>query len=183
MFKYLKGTEDWGLVFDSTNPKATEGLVGYTDANWARDHDRRSTGGFIFLLFGTAISWSAKRQATVALSSCEAEYIAESEAAKEAIWLRRLLGNFGYTGPRIVMIKGDNKGALALAKNPTAHARSKHIDIRYHFEREKVAEGIVNMDWVSSEGNIADGMTKLLRRTKFTSFRRDVDMRVIAEER
>jgi hypothetical protein len=85
VFRYLKGSIDQGLVFDFAN--RDQGLLGYTDANWGRDNDKQSTGGYAFMLFGTIITWSSKRQATVALSSCEAEYIAETEAAKEAIWL------------------------------------------------------------------------------------------------
>lgn len=179
VLRYLKQTIDYGLVFDSSNKG--KGLMGYTDANWARDHDRRSTGGFVFMLFGTIITWSSKRQATVALSSCEAEYIAETEAAKEAIWLRRLLQHFNYLGPITVTIKGDNRGALALAKNPEFHARTKHIDIRYHFVRQKVEEGLVELEWTGTAANIADGMTKPLGRAVFDKFRGEIGMRVISD--
>ena len=87
----------------------------------------------------------------MALSSCEAEYIAESEAAKEAIWLQRLLCQLRVdcsqsNTPRRVTILGDNRGALALAKNPMYHARTKHVDIRYHFVREKVEEQLVKIE-------------------------------------
>ena len=178
-FDILSKTIDYGLVFDSSNKDKS--LIGYTDANWARDHDRRSTGGFVFMLFGTIITWSSKRQATVALSSCEAEYIAETEAAKEAIWLRRLLQHFNYSGPITVTIKGDNRGALALAKNPEFHARTKHIDIRYHFVRQKVEEGLIELEWTGTAANIADGMTKPLGRAVFDKFRSAIGMRVISD--
>jgi hypothetical protein len=180
VFRYLKGSIDQGLVFDSANKD--QDLLGYTDANWARDHDRRSTGGYVFMLFGTIITWSSKRQATVALSSCEAEYIAETEAAKEAIWLRRLLVSLGHTGPATVRILGDNRGALALAKNPEYYSRTKHIDIRYHFVRQKVEEGLVELGWTDTVSNIADGMTKPLGASAFARFRRAIGMDVIGEE-
>jgi hypothetical protein len=180
VFRYLKGTINQGLVFDSANKE--QGLLGYTDANWARDHDRRSTGGYVFMLFGTIITWSSKRQATVALSSCEAEYIAETEAAKEAIWLRRLLGSLGHTGPTAVKILGDNRGALALAKNPEYHSRTKHIDIRYHFVRQKVREELVELEWTGTASNFADGMTKPLGATAFVKFRQAIGMDVVQDQ-
>lgn len=179
VFRYLKATRDYGLVFDSARTEC--GLIGYTDANWARDNDRRSTGGYLFMLFGTIITWSSKRQATVALSSCEAEYMAETEAAKEAIWLRRLLNNFeyGHKGSRAVKILGDNRGALALAKNPEFHSRTKHIDIRYHFVRQKVQEGLIDLEWTGTATNLADGMTKPLGGNGFQEFRKGIGMKLI----
>ena len=122
----------------------------------------------------------------MALSSCEAEYIAESEAAKEAIWLQRLLCQLRVdlsqpSASEPVTILGDNRGALALAKNPMYHARTKHVDIRYHFVREKVEEQLVRMEWIAGELNLADGLTKPLSKTKFESFRRMVGLRRIDE--
>lgn len=184
VLRYLKGTSDYGLVIDTQD--RPDVLMGYTDANWGRDDDRRSTGGYVFTFAGTAISWKSKRQTTVALSSCEAEYIAESEAAKEAIWLQRLLCRLRVdrsqsSVPEPVTILGDNRGALALAKNPMYHARTKHVDIRYHFVREKVEEQLVKMEWIAGGLNPADGLTKPLGRTKFESFRRMVGLRRIDE--
>lgn len=192
VFRYLAGTRNWGLVFDTSQ---TGGLLGFTDANWGRDNDKRSTGGYVFTVFGTAVSWSSKRQATVALSSCEAEYMAETEAAKEAIWLRRLVRSFGIDGLRdqtlggvqgalegeAVTILGDNRGALALAKNPEFHSRSKHIDIRYHFVRQKVREGLVKLAWIETSNNISDIMTKPLGRVAFEKLRYAMGMRIVAE--
>jgi peptidoglycan hydrolase-like protein with peptidoglycan-binding domain len=182
LFRYLKGTSDYGLVIDTQG--RPDILTGYTDANWGRDDDRRSTGGYVFTFAGTAISWKSKRQATVSLSSCEAEYIAESEAAKEAIWLQRLLCELRVdlsqpSASEPVTILGDNRGALALAKNPMYHARTKHVDIRYHFVREKVEERLVKMEWIAGGLNPADGLTKPLGKTKFESFRRMVGLRRI----
>lgn len=97
--------------------------------------DRRSVSGYCFYLGTGLISWSSKKQATVALSSAEAEYMGLSSAAQEVIFLRSLLTDLGYLRNGPSLIYGDNKGPIALAENPKNHGRAKHIDIRYHFMR------------------------------------------------
>lgn len=169
--RYLKGTQDLELVFRGDLCP----LSGYTDADWAGDTaTRRSTSGYIFNLGSGAISWSSKRQPVVALSSCESEYMGETQATKEAIWLRRLLA--GLLGqekePMATVIFGDNQGAIALAKNPQFHARTKHIDIQHHFVREKQAEGEVDIQYTPTERQIADGLTKALPKDAFEAFRK-----------
>jgi hypothetical protein len=123
-----------------------------------------------------AISWSAKRQPTVSLSSCEAEYIGQTNATKEAIWLQGFLKqvNPGDPGLSATIIYGDNQGAIALAKNPQFHARTKHIDIQHHFVREKVAEGRVDIKYIHTSKQVADGLTKALPRDPFQRFRKAV---------
>ena len=114
-------------------------MSGFIDADWAGDQDtRRLTSGYVFNIGSGAISWSSKRQLTVALSSCEAEYIGQTQATKEAIWLRNLLEqlNANIDSSEAVVIFCDNQGAMALAKNPQFHARTKHIDVNVHFIRE-----------------------------------------------
>src|SRR5215471_9169572 len=106
-----------------------EDLVGYSDADWASQLDRHSISGYAYLIGGGAISWSSKKQPVVALSSTEAEFIARTHAAKEAQWLRNLLGEFRGILGNPITIHCDNQGAISLAKNSTYHARSKHIDI------------------------------------------------------
>ena len=128
IFRYLRDTVQYHLVFRGD----LKPLTGYTDADWAGDQDtRRSTSGYVFDVGSAAISWSSKRQPTVALSTCEAEYIGQTQATKEAVWLRSLLNqlNPGDQATRSVVIYCDNQGAMALAKNPQFHARTKHIDI------------------------------------------------------
>ncbi len=130
ILRYLKGTADLVLKYQ----KSEDGtLVGYSDSDWAGDpDDRHSTTGNLFLMAGGAISWLSKKQAIVALSTSEAEYVALSLATQEAVWLRRLLTDLraAPNGPTLLM--EDNQGAIAIARNPIAHARTKHIDIRYH---------------------------------------------------
>ena len=172
ILRYLRSTLDYQLTFQGT----IEDLTGYTDSDWAGDHDtRRSTAGFIFHIGSGAISWQSKRQPIVALSTCEAEYIGQTQAAKEAIWLRNLLRELRpqdkESAAKAVIIFGDNQGAIALAKNPEFHARSKHIAIRHHFIREKVSEGTIDLQYTPTECQVADGLTKPLARDKFIEFR------------
>ena len=120
---------------------------------------------------GAAISWLRKKQATVALSTLEAEYIALSLAAQEITWLRKLLSEFGvkFDGPTMLM--EDNQGATAIAKNPVNHARTKHIDIRYHYIRQCILEEIVKVHYCSTENMYADMFTKPLPKGKFEMLR------------
>ena len=138
--------------------------MGYTDADWAGDPDtRRSTSGYLFNLGSAAISWSSKRQATVSLSSCEAEYMGETQATKEAMWLRRLMEELicdEIKKPTILL--ADNQGAIALAKNASQHGRTKHIDIQQHFVREKQSEGYIDVQFIPTKDELADGLTKPL---------------------
>jgi hypothetical protein len=170
VFRYLRGTSDMELVYRGH----LEALVGYTDADWAGDAEtRRSTSGYTFNLGSAPISWSSKRQNVVALSSCEAEYMGETQAAKEAIWLRTLLSQLLEQGekPVATIIYGDNQSAIKLSKNPEFHSRTKHIDIQHHFVREAHANGHVNIEYVPTEQQVADGLTKPLPKDAFVRFR------------
>ena len=167
IMRYLKGTTDLGLKYtaDSGN------LIGYSDADWAGClDDRHSTTGNLFLLSGGAISWMSKKQAVVALSTSEAEYIALSSATQEAVWLRRLLAELGAPNSSVVLME-DNQGAIALAKNPIAHSRTKHIDIRYHYVREAVQDGLIELQYCPTNEMTADLLTKPLPKETFQRFR------------
>ena len=153
-------------------------LMGYTDADWAGDQDtRRSTSGYVFGIGSGAISWQSKRQPTVALSTCEAEYIGQTQATKEAVWLKRLLDQLNPQEHRYaVIIFCDNQGAMALAKNPQFHARTKHIDIQHHYVREQVAQGNVELEYIATDKQVADGLTKALCKDKFITFRNAIGL-------
>ena len=131
VLRYLVGTKTYGLFFDGNSLDDLSSLIlGYTDSDWAGDADTcRSTSGYIFLMCGTAVSWSSKLQTSPALSSTEAEYMACTRAAQEAIWLRQLLEQLGFRQTSPTSLLGDNQGAIALAKNPGDHPCTKHIQL------------------------------------------------------
>ncbi|XP_048485493.1 uncharacterized protein LOC119691901 isoform X3 [Plutella xylostella] len=164
VFRYLKGTKDLQLVFkcDAGN------IVGYCDADWASNtDDRRSCTGYMFLFQGAAISWSSKRQPTVALSSTEAEYMALSSAIQEAMWLKQLQEDFWPSLSNDSFdVYCDNQSALSIAGHDVYHARSKHIDVRYHFIREKIEAKQISLKYQCSEDMVADALTKGLQRLK-----------------
>jgi hypothetical protein len=160
--RYLAGTAQYGLNFGGSD----SGLEGFCDADYAGDLDtRRSTTGYVFILNGGAISWSSKRQATVAVSTSEAEYIAAAQAVKEALWLRNLLKDLAEPVGAI-KINGDNQSALKLMRNPVLSMRSKHIDVVYHFARERVARKEVVFSYIKTEDMLADMLTKPVARAK-----------------
>lgn len=162
IFRYLVGTKDYVLEYGTSSESG-----GYTDADWGSGLDRKSIGGFVFLLDGSAISWASKKQSSIALSTTEAEYMGMTQAAKEILWLRVLLqeiGAFKHTAPMSVL-NADNQGAIALARNPEHHARTKHIDIQYHFIRNLVTTEKIDLRFCPSSNMVADIMTKGLPRT------------------
>jgi transposase InsO family protein len=160
VLRYLNGTRNLGITYSDTGDIK---LTGYSDADWAADlTDRRSTSGFVFMLAGGPITWSSKKQPTVALSTMEAEYMALSHATREVIWLRNVLNGLGFTQEHPNQLYTDNQGAIDFANGHSIHARSKHIDIRHHFVRESIASRLVTVDHCASAENLADLLTKAL---------------------
>jgi hypothetical protein len=140
LLRYVAGTLEFGLCYRSNN--ADLNLVGYSDSDMAGDvDDRKSTSGVIFFLGGNPVTWFSQKQRVVALSSCEAEYIAGAGAACQAVWLRRLIRDLLDVKLSPPLIKMDNMYVIALSKNPMLHDRSKHIDTKSHFIRECVEKG------------------------------------------
>ncbi|KAK2578606.1 hypothetical protein KPH14_001023 [Odynerus spinipes] len=157
VLRYLKGTSHIGLRFK----KNAASLTGYVDADWANClDDRRSYTGYVFSLGECPISWESRKQRTVALSSTEAEYMALTEAAKEAIYLRRFLLELGFARLAVVKVFSDNHGALKLGENPVFHNRTKHIDTRHHFIRETLKNGFLKVEYKSTDDMAADILTK-----------------------
>jgi hypothetical protein len=164
------------LVFRRNAPEGLT-LQGYTDADWASDvNDRKSTSGFAFMLASAAVSWSSKKQASTALSSTEAEYIAAAHATKELVWLRRLLSELGQNQTHPTPLHIDNQSAMAIAKNPKFHDRTKHIEVRYHFLRQKVEEGELALEYVPTGCQVADVLTKGLVREKHEGFAKEMGL-------
>ena len=126
-------------------------LIGYSDSDLAGDIDtRKSTSGTLFFLGNSLVSWQSLKQRVVALSSCEAEYVAATNAATQGIWLARLLGELQGRKAETVELKMDNKSAIALAKKPVFHECSKHIDLRYHFIRGCVEDGSISTSFIGT---------------------------------
>ena len=172
VLRYLKGSREQGLKFvkSETNLK----LAGFSDSDWGSSvKDRRSITGYNFQLTdkGPLISWKSRKQQTVALSSCEAEYIALANAAQEAKFLKQLCKDM-YIACDDVLISVDNQGTINLAKNPVNHQRSKHIDIKYHFIRSEIQNGNVTLQYIPTEDNVADIFTKPVTKAKLEKFRR-----------
>ncbi|MGQ2964153.1 MAG: reverse transcriptase domain-containing protein, partial [Agrobacterium sp.] len=159
---YLKGTADQGLLFGGVS-----GLQGFSDADYAGDKDTaRSTTGYIFTLNGGAISWSSRLQPTVAMSTAEAEYMAASSAAKEALWLRKLMRDLQLDAS-CVHLGCDNQAAIQLLHNPMATSRAKHIDVHHHFVRERISRGEVAFHYCHTSSMLADILTKPLAAVQF----------------
>lgn len=157
VLRYLKGTIDWTLNFPQANDSI---LHGYSDSSYGNFiDDRRSCSGYLFRLGEASISWSSKKQKTTALSTTEAEYMALSDTARHMIWMQGALKELKLCYNPIV--HADSNGAIDLAKNQRISHRSKHIDIRYHFIREHVDKSF-RLEYVSSENNLADLLTKQL---------------------
>ncbi|XP_038976116.1 uncharacterized mitochondrial protein AtMg00810-like [Phoenix dactylifera] len=157
VLRYVKGSLDFSLLY---RPSSFV-LTAYCDSDWAGDpFDRRSTTGFCVFLGDNPISWSSKKQPTIARSSTEAEYRALAITSTEIIWLRRLLSEFHISPTTPTALLCDNVSALALAANPVFHARTKHIEIDYHFIREKVNSGEIKLSHISSIDQPADLFTK-----------------------
>jgi hypothetical protein len=161
IMRYLKGTTEYGLVY--VQGGGTGVLVGYTNSDHGADQvERTSTGGMVFYLGEKLVSWCSQKQKTVALSSCEAEFMAATSAARQALWLRNLLSEITEERPSAVTLYVDNNSARALMNNPVFHGRSKHIDIKYHFIRQCVERGQITVKRVSTDEQKVDALTKAL---------------------
>jgi hypothetical protein len=169
VLRYLRGTVEYGLSYIQGDGVK---LMGFTDADWAGNTvDRKSTSGCCFSLGSGVVSWFSRKQKSVALSSAEAEYMAASLAACEAIWLRKATHGFVWPGVGATVIHCDNQSCIKLSENPVFHDKSKHIEIRFHFIRDCVQKGTVKLQYVPTGEQVADILTKALMKGKFVFFR------------
>ncbi len=161
VFWYLSSTSGLGITF---NANSENDLVGYTDSDYEGLVDgRKSTGGYIFMLSGGLLSHQSKLQSTVALSSTEAEYMATTEAGKKALWISQFLTCLGFRlSNQSVDLRSDNKGAISLTENPEFHRKTKHIEVRWHWIREKVERNEIVILYISTKEMLAGGLTKAL---------------------
>ncbi|KAH9705857.1 hypothetical protein KPL70_012031 [Citrus sinensis] len=163
ILRYIRGTSDVALCYGGS--KFT--VRGYVDSDFAGDLDKRkSTTGYVFALAGVAVSWVSKLQTVVALSTTEAEYMAATQAYKEAIWIQRLLEELGHKQQKIPVFC-DSQSVLHIARNPAFHSRTKHIGVQHHFVQEVVEDGSVDLQKIHTKENLADVLTKPINADKF----------------
>ncbi|GAA5936579.1 hypothetical protein JCM1841_002530 [Sporobolomyces salmonicolor] len=175
--QYIKGTINLGLLYSPTDPPLG-GFGAYSDSDWgACPTTSRSTMGFAFVLAGGAVSWSSRLQSRVAASSTEAEYLGLSHAGKEAIFLSQLLGELGHPLPAPLLLRSDNQGANALARDPQFHDRTRHLRLTEHFVRETVAQGEIDVRYIPTALMVADIFTKSLPLPAFLGHRSSLGLR------
>ena len=170
VLRYLKESLQLELEFRKVenSPK----LVGYVDADWASNIvDRKSTSGYSFFAYGCLVSWSSKKQTTVATSSCEAEYVALSNSVSEGLWIKGILYDMNIMASNEpITIYEDNAGCIAMARNLESK-RSKHIDVKHHFIRDHLIKGNLKIEQIPTSKQIADIFTKALDWNSFVTIR------------
>eukprot|EP00253_Pinus_taeda_P013959 PITA_13959 len=158
-----------GISLSQSNAEESPLLVGFTDSDWAGDpHDRKSTISYVFTLGSGPITWACKKQGAISLSSSEAEYRGAVEASKEALWLRQILSEFGFQQQHPTTLWCDNQSAIQLCKDPVHHQRSKHIELHMHFIRKLIHDHVLEVQYCSTDDQVADIFTKALMEAKFT---------------
>ena len=175
LLAYLKGSINLGLEYRSN--KEPINLIGYSDSDYAGCLEtRRSTSGYVFIMAGASVTWASRRQELVTLSTTESEYVAAATAAREALWLKKLLKDLGYQCESGIVLHVDNQSAICLTKDSRNHRRTKHIDTRYHFLKERCESGDISVIHVSSKEQKADVFTKALPKGLFNKMRESLGL-------
>jgi hypothetical protein len=170
ILRYIEHTLHCGIFYEARSQLQVHG---YTDVDWASNvSDKRSTGGFLFSFGSGGVSWSSKKQPTVALSSIEVEYKGVAIVACEIVWLQKLLSDLGLSMDAPIIIYCDNISSILLANNPVYHARTKHIEVHYHFIKENVIAKEIDLIHVSTEDQVVDIFTKALGTNKVKKFKK-----------
>jgi histone deacetylase 1/2 len=174
ILRYIKHDTKIGLKIRKSGSTL---VSGFSDADWAGSlDDRRSTGGYAIFLGSNLVSWSARKQATVSRSSTEAEYKAVANVTAEIMWIQTLLKEIGVHSPPAARLWCDNMGAKYLSSNPVFHARTKHIEVDYHFVRERVTRNLLKIDFVPTGDQVADGFTKALPVRQLENFKYNLNL-------
>ena len=178
IMRYLRGTLSYGITFSSAPDLH---VVGYVDSDYSGDHsDRKSKTGIVFKMANGPVSWFSQKQGCTSESTTEAEFVALAEATKEAIWLRRLLRSLGIPPKLRTMIFCDNQSAICLVKNPEFHKRTKYINRKYYFSREKFELGDIDVSYINTKSQLAHIFTKSLPKDQFTQLRALLGMDILA---
>ncbi|GKV51031.1 hypothetical protein SLEP1_g57708 [Rubroshorea leprosula] len=165
---YIRATSNFGIWY---KPMPNFKLLGFTNSDWAGSvDDRKSTSGYIFNLGSGVVSWSSKKQECTALPSSEAEYVAATSTACQAIWMRRIMKDLQQVQEKATKIFCDNKATILMTKNPMFHGRTKHIELRHHFIQGAVADGLIALEYCSTSDQVVDGFTKGFCFSKFMKF-------------
>ena len=176
ILRYICLTASYGLLLQ---PAPSCELSVFSDADWAGSpDDRRSTGGYAVFLGSNLIAWNARKQATVSRSSTEAKYKAVADATAEIIWVQSLLRELRVASPRPPVLWCDNIGATYLSANPVFHARTKHIEVDFHFVRERVARKLLDIRFIPTGDQLADGFTKPLTMRRLDEFKYNLNLGV-----
>jgi hypothetical protein len=165
VLRYLNGTKHYSITYGGATPTSMINFIGYADASHGGDwDDGKSTYGYVFMINNGPVTWASHKQSSVAISTTEAEYMALSEASREAIARTYLFNdlNVHYNTPAIL---SDSQGALTISNNPTEHQRAKHIAIRYHHIRNLLQNKQIALGYIPGPQQIADIFTKALHST------------------
>eukprot|EP00253_Pinus_taeda_P019063 PITA_19063 len=161
-----------GISLSQSNVEASPLLFGLTDSDWASDpDDQKSTVGYVFTLGSGPITWACKKQGAISLSSVEEKYHGAVEASKEALWLRQILSEFDFQQQHPTTLWSDNLSAIQLCKDPVQHQRSKHIELHMHFIRKLIHDHVLEVQYCSTDDQVADIFKKALTEAKFTKIR------------
>jgi hypothetical protein len=171
---YLYSTRELSLTMKGGDLS----IESHSDADWATDkNDRKSISGYVTKVGNSIVSWGSKKQSCVALSTMEAEYVALVECVKDAIWIKSFLTELNFD-ILVMKVNCDNSSAIAISKNGRFNSRAKHIDLRMHFIRKLVMDGAIELNYVRTEDNIADVMTKIVGKGKFHNMRDQLNLRM-----
>lgn len=173
IIRYVAGSVELGVWYYKDT---TAHLVGFSDSDWAADaDDRKSTSGGCKYLGNNLVSWSSKKQNYISLSTAESEYVAAASVCAQLVWMSQMLNDYGISSPTLTLLC-DNISAIEISKNPVQHSRTKHIDIRHHFIRDLVEKGIIQIDYIPTEKQNADILTKALDFERFSSLRMSLNL-------
>jgi len=171
IIRYVNDTLLYGIWYSRETNLV---VAGYSDADWAGNaYDRKSTSGGCFYVGNNLVAWMSKKQASISLSTAEDEYIAAGSSCTQLLWMKTLLGDYGFSQDTMV-ISCDNTSAINISKNPVQHSRTKHIDIRHHFLRDCVESEVVSLSFIPTENQLADILTKPLNGSKLESHRKAI---------